>query len=218
MTIRVLVADDQEMVRAGIRMILDDADDVAVVAEAGDGVVAVDLARQLRPDVCLLDVRMPRMDGLEATRLLAGPEVIDPLRVVVITTFDLDEYVHTALRNGAAGFLLKDAGPVLLLEAVRAAHRGDVLVSPAVTVRLLAHFGAASTVTDLLQPTSPLTDREEEVLRATARGRSNAEIAAELFISLGTVKTHLSNLQDKIGARNRVELAAFAWQSGRMAD
>ncbi len=218
MTIRVLVADDQEMVRAGIRMILDDADDVEVVAEAGDGVVAVDLARQLRPDVCLLDVRMPRMDGLEATRLLAGPEVIDPLRVVVITTFDLDEYVHTALRNGAAGFLLKDAGPVLLLEAVRAAHRGDVLVSPAVTVRLLAHFGAASTVTDLLQPTSPLTDREEEVLRATARGRSNAEIAAELFISLGTVKTHLSNLQDKIGARNRVELAAFAWQSGRMAD
>ena len=200
------------------RMILDDADDVEVVAEAGDGVVAVDLARQLRPDVCLLDVRMPRMDGLEATRLLAGPEVIDPLRVVVITTFDLDEYVHTALRNGAAGFLLKDAGPVLLLEAVRAAHRGDVLVSPAVTVRLLAHFGAASTVTDLLQPTSPLTDREEEVLRATARGRSNAEIAAELFISLGTVKTHLSNLQDKIGARNRVELAAFAWQSGRMAD
>ena len=218
MTIRVLVADDQEMVRAGIRMILDDADDVEVVAEAGDGVVAVDLARQLRPDVCLLDVRMPRMDGLEATRLLAGPEVIDPLRVVVITTFDLDEYVHTALRNGAAGLLLKDAGPVLLLEAVRAAHRGDVLVSPAVTVRLLAHFGAASTVTDLLQPTSPLTDREEEVLRATARGRSNAEIAAELFISLGTVKTHLSNLQDKIGARNRVELAAFAWQSGRMAD
>ncbi len=218
MTIRVLVADDQEMVRAGIRMILDDADDVEVVAEAGDGVVAVDLARQLRPDVCLLDVRMPRMDGLEATRLLAGPEVIDPLRVVVITTFDLDEYVHTALRNGAAGFLLKDAGPDLLLEAVRAAHRGDVLVSPAVTVRLLAHFGAASTVTDLLQPTSPLTDREEEVLRATARGRSNAEIAAELFISLGTVKTHLSNLQDKIGARNRVELAAFAWQSGRMAD
>lgn len=215
MTIRVLMADDQEMVRAGFRMILDDADDIEVVAEAADGATAVALARELRPDVCLMDVRMPGMDGLEATRRLAGPDVADPLRVVVVTTFDLDEYVHAALRNGAAGFLLKDAGPVLLLEAVRAAHRGDVLVSPSVTVRLLAHFDGTASAPPL-QPVTPLTDREEEVLRAVARGRSNAEIAAELFIALGTVKTHLSSLQDKVGARNRVELAAFAWQSGRM--
>ena len=218
MTIRVLIADDQEMVRAGFRMILDDAADIDVVAEAADGAAAVALARELRPDVCLMDVRMPHLDGLEATRRLAGPEVADPLRVVVVTTFDLDEYVHTALRNGAAGFLLKDAGPTLLLEAVRAAHRGDVLVSPSITVRLLAHFSEAAPVIEPAQPATPLTDREEEVLRAAARGRSNTEIADELYISLGTVKTHLSSLQDKVGARNRVELAAFAWQSGRMRD
>ncbi len=216
MTIRVLLADDQEMVRAGFRMILDDADDIEVVAEAADGATAVTLARNLRPDVCLMDIRMPHMDGLEATRRLAGPAVADPLRVVVVTTFDLDEYVHAALRHGAAGFLLKDAGPILLLEAVRAAHRGDVLVSPSVTVRLLAHFASSMTPTITVQSVVPLTGREEEVLRAAARGRSNGEIADELFISLGTVKTHLSNLQDKVGARNRVELAAFAWESGRM--
>lgn len=216
MTISVLVADDQEMVRAGFRMILDHADDIEVVAEAADGATAVALARELRPDVCLMDVRMPHVDGLEATRRLAGPDVADPLRVVVVTTFDLDEYVHAALRNGAAGFLLKDAGPTLLLEAVRAAHRGDVLVSPSVTVRLLAHFSEATTATEPVRPVAPLTDREEEVLRAAARGRSNTEIAEELFISLGTVKTHLSSLQAKVGARNRVELAAFAWRSGRM--
>jgi len=218
MTIRVLVADDQEMVRAGFRMIIDDADDMEVIAEAADGATAVALARDLRPDVCLMDVRMPHMDGLEATRRLAGPDIADPLRVVVVTTFDLDEYVLAALRNGAAGFLLKHAGPVLLLEAVRAAHRGDVLVSPSITVRLLAHFSAANPMTEPAQPAPPLTNREEEVLRAAARGRSNPEIAEELFISLGTVKTHLSSLQDKVGARNRVELAAFAWQSGRMRD
>ncbi len=218
MTIRVLLADDQEMVRAGFRMILDDADDMEVVAEAGDGSTAVTLARDMRPDVCLMDVRMPRMDGLEATRRLAGPDIVDPLRVVVVTTFDLDEYVHAALRNGAAGFLLKDSGPTLLLEAVRAAHRGDVLVSPSITVRLLAHFSAPAPDVTTIQPAVPLTEREEEVLRAAARGRSNAEIAGDLFISLGTVKTHLSSLQAKVSARNRVELAAFAWQSGRMRD
>ncbi len=218
MTIRVLVADDQEMVRAGFRMILDDADDMVVVAEAADGATAVALARELRPDVCLMDVRMPVLDGLEATRRLAGPDVPDPLRVVVVTTFDLDEYVHAALTNGAAGFLLKDAGPALLLEAVRAAHRGDVLVSPSVTVRLLGHFRSNAPAAGVVEPVVPLTPREEEVLRAVARGRSNAEIGDELFISLGTVKKHLSTLQDKIGARNRVELAAFAWESGRMDD
>src|SRR5690606_19979525 len=132
-TIRVLVADDQAMVRAGFRMILDSEDDIEVVGEAADGQAAVDLARRLRPDVCLMDIRMPRLDGLDATRLLAGPDVADPIAVVVVTTFDLDDYVHAALRNGATGFLLKDAGPALLIEAVRAAVRGDVLVSPSVT-------------------------------------------------------------------------------------
>jgi DNA-binding NarL/FixJ family response regulator len=222
MTIRVLLADDQEMVRAGFRMILNDAADIEVIGEASDGATAVALAKELRPDVCLMDIRMPKIDGLEATRQLAGPEVADPMRVVIVTTFDLDQYVHTALCNGAAGFLLKNAGPTLLLEAVRAAHRGDVLVSPSITVRLLAQFSRALAAqkdgSALLQPATSLTDREEEVLRATATGRSNAEISEELFISLGTVKAHLSSLQAKIGARNRVELAAFAWHSGRMPE
>jgi DNA-binding NarL/FixJ family response regulator len=219
--LRILLADDQEMVRAGFRMILDSVDGMAVVAEAADGERAVELAEQLRPDVCLMDIRMPVLDGLEATRRLAGPGVADPLRVVVVTTFDLDDYVFAALRNGAAGFLLKDAGPTLLIEAVRAAVRGDVLVSPSVTVRLLEHFAAERSdgpeaTEPVAQPIAPLTDREEEVLRAAARGRSNAEIAEELYISLSTVKTHLASLQDKVGARNRVELAGWAWRTGRM--
>lgn len=216
MTIRVLLADDQEMVRTGFRLILQDADDIEVVAEAADGATAVSLARELRPDVVLMDVRMPVLDGIEATRLLAGPSAADPLRVVVVTTFDLDEYVHTALLNGATGFLLKDAGPTLLIEAVRAAHRGEVLVSPAVTVRLLEHYRNAASRAQCAEPVVPLSDREEQVLLAAARGRTNTEIAEGLHISLGTVKKHLSSIQDKVGARNRVELAAFAWQSGRM--
>jgi DNA-binding NarL/FixJ family response regulator len=217
-TIRVLLADDQEMVRAGFRMILDAQSDVEVVGEAADGRTAVDLARQLRPDVCLLDIRMPELDGLEATRLLAGPDVADPIPVVVVTTFDLDDYVHRALRNGASGFLLKDAGPVLLVEAVRAAARGDALVSPSVTVRLLQHFAdaGAGPSPERAQPIEPLSDREEEVLRAVALGRTNAELAEELYISLSTVKSHVASLMTKVGARNRVELAAWAWQTGRM--
>ncbi|HEY3142178.1 MAG TPA: response regulator transcription factor [Acidimicrobiales bacterium] len=216
MTLRVLLADDQEMVRAGFRMILEAQPDIEVVAEAGDGQAAVDLARELRPDVCLLDIRMPRLDGLDATRLLAGPEVAEPIPVVVVTTFDLDDYVHRALRNGASGFLLKDAGAALLVEAVRAAGRGDALVSPKVTVRLLEHFARATASEPRRQPLEPLSEREEEVLRAVARGRTNAELADELFISLSTVKSHLASLQTKLGARNRVELAAWAWETGRM--
>lgn len=218
-TITVLIADDQEMVRAGFRLILENAAGVSVIGEAADGQRAVELARELRPDVCLMDIRMPGLDGLDATRALAGQGVDDPIKVVVVTTFDLDEYVHTALRNGAVGFLLKDAGPVLLIEAVRAAARGDVLVSPSMTARLLAHFAPSPTVDPRdtpAQPLAPLTEREEDVLRAAARGRSNAEIAAELYISTSTVKSHLAALQGKIGARNRVELAAWAWQTGRM--
>jgi DNA-binding NarL/FixJ family response regulator len=216
--IRVLIADDQEMVRAGFRMILETQDDIEVVADVPDGVSAVRLARELRPDVCLLDIRMPGMDGLEVTKSLAGPGVTDPLKVVVVTTFDLDEYVHTALTNGANGFLLKDAGPALLLEAVRAADRGDALVSPQITVRLLRHFATANaTAPAPASTTEALTERELDVVRAAARGLTNTEIGTELYLSLSTVKTHLAAVQAKIGARNRVEVAAWAWRTGLMA-
>jgi DNA-binding NarL/FixJ family response regulator len=216
MTIRVLIADDQEMVRTGFRMILDAQDDIEVVADVADGISAVRKARELRPDVCLLDIRMPGLDGLEVTRQLAGPDVVDPLKVVVVTTFDLDEYVHAALRNGASGFLLKDAGPALLIEAVRAAERGDALVSPQVTVRLLKHFDGGSVKRNVAPPNDPLTARELDVAKAAARGLTNTEIGTELFLSLSTVKTHLASVQGKVNARNRVEIAAWAWQSGVM--
>jgi DNA-binding NarL/FixJ family response regulator len=217
-TIRVLVADDQDIVRAGLRMILDAQPGIEVVAEAADGRQALDLARRLRPDVCLLDIRMPELDGIEVTRLLAGPDVADPLAVVVITTFDLDDYVHGALKAGARGFLLKDAGPDLLSQAVRAAAAGDALIAPSVTARLLATFSqlGASSSAPAAQPIVPLTEREEEVLLTVALGRTNAEIADELSISLSTVKTHLASLMDKLGARNRVELAMWAYETGRM--
>ncbi|MEV6909709.1 response regulator transcription factor [Amycolatopsis sp. NPDC051071] len=212
--IRVLIADDQDMVRIGFRMILDSHDDIEVVADVADGVSAVAKARELRPDVCLLDIRMPGIDGLEVTKQLAGPDVADPLKVVVVTTFDLDEYVHTALRNGASGFLLKDAGPALLIEAVRAAARGDALVSPQITVRLLKHFDGGTVKRDAHPPSEPLTARELDVVKAAAKGLTNTEIGTELFLSLSTVKTHLASVQGKVGARNRVEIAAWAWRSG----
>jgi DNA-binding NarL/FixJ family response regulator len=215
MMIRVLVADDQEMVRTGLRMILDAQPGIEVVAEAADGVEAVRLARELRPDVCLLDIRMPRLDGIAATRELAGPDVADPLAVVVITTFDLDEYVHGALKAGARGFLLKDAGPDLLAQAVQAAADGEALIAPSVTVRLLAAF-ASTPAASPRQPVDPLTPREEEVLLAVARGRTNSEIADELHISLSTVKSHLASLMAKLGVRNRVEIALWAYETGRL--
>ncbi|MDG4800298.1 response regulator transcription factor [Micromonospora sp. WMMD980] len=212
MSIRVLIADDQAMIRGGLRLILEDQPDITVVGEAGDGVEAVAEARRLRPDVCLVDIRMPRVDGIEVTRALAGPGTPHPLRVIVVTTFDLDEYVYGALRNGAVGFLLKDAGPALLVEAVRAAHNGDALVSPSVTLRLLRHVTAAGRPAPG-RSLPRLSAREMEVVRAIARGRTNQEIAAELFISLSTVKSHLSGIQTKLGARNRVEIAAWAWEN-----
>ncbi|GAA2271911.1 response regulator transcription factor [Nonomuraea roseoviolacea subsp. roseoviolacea] len=212
MTIRVLLADDQAMVRASLRIILEDEPGITVVAEAADGEEAVALARELRPDVCLVDVQMPRLDGVAVTRALAGPGVPDPLRVVVVTTFDLDVYVHGALLGGAAGFVLKDAGPALLVEAVRAAHAGDALISPSVTLRLLSRL-AGTGDGPRRRPVRALSEREAEVVRAVARGRTNQEIAAELSISLSTVKGHIAAVLAKLGARNRVEIAAWAWEN-----
>ena len=211
MTISVLIADDQAMIRGGLRLILEDQPDITVVGEAVDGVDAVEQARRLRPDVCLVDIRMPRVDGIEVTRALAGPGVVNPLRVIVVTTFDLDEYVYGALRGGAVGFILKDAGPALLVEAVRAAHNGDALVSPSITVRLLKHLTAARGPAS--GAAAKLSEREVEVVREIARGRTNQEVGAELFISLSTVKSHVSTIQTKLGLRNRVEIAAWAWEN-----
>jgi DNA-binding NarL/FixJ family response regulator len=210
--IRVLIADDQAMIRGGLRLILEDQPDITVVAEAADGTEAIRLARQLRPDVCLIDIRMPGKDGIEVTRAVAGPGVPDPLRVVIVTTFDLDEYVYGALRAGAAGFVLKGASPALLAEAVRAAHAGDALISPQVTLRLLRHVAPARA--SAARPlAAPLSARESEVVQAIAKGRTNTEIAADLFISLSTVKSHLASIHNKLGVRNRVEIASWAWET-----
>lgn len=215
MSIRVLIADDQHIVRSGLTMLLDAQHDIDVVGAAEDGREAVRLARQLRPDVGLFDIRMPLMDGIEATRQLAGPQVSDPLPIVVITTFDLDEYVHQALKAGARGFLLKDAGPALLTQAIHAAADGDALIAPSVTVRLLAAFAHSHTGARR-QPIEPLTAREEEVLVPVARGRTNEEIATDLHISQSTVKAHLASLMRKLSARNRVEVAMWAHETGRI--
>ena len=209
--LRVLLADDQAMVRGGFRLILESQPRITVAAEAADGIHAVALARELRPDVCLVDIRMPGMDGIEVTRALAGPDVPSPLRVVIVTTFDTDEYVYGALAAGAVGFLLKDAGPALLIEAVRAASAGDALISPSVTVRLLRQLAPLRSRA-AAGPASQLSERELDIARAIAKGRTNQEIAAELFISLSTVKTHITRIQDKLGVRNRVEIAAWSWE------
>ena len=214
--IRVLIADDQDIVRAGLAIILDGQPDIDVVGQASNGRDAVTMARQLRPDVCLFDIRMPELDGVEATRQLAGPGIEHPLAVIVITTFDTDEYVHGALKAGARGFLLKDAGPDLLVQAIRAAAAGDALIAPSVTARLLATFSSGTPRTPPAYPTEALTDREEEVVLTVARGRTNPEIADELHISLSTVKTHLAAVMTKLGARNRVEIAMWAYETGRI--
>ncbi|GAA0458708.1 response regulator transcription factor [Streptomyces sp. NPDC046215] len=219
MAITVVIADDQEMVRTGFRMILESQPDIEVVADVVDGEAALAAVEEHLPDVLLLDIRMPKLDGLEVTRRLSAlaathPERARRPRIVIVTTFDLDEYVHTALRNGASGFLLKDASPAMLVEAVHAAAVGDSLISPAITVRLLRDMAPAKAAGSVKAPSEPLTDREADVVRCLARGATNAEIAAELFVSLSTVKTHLANVQMKLDARNRVEIAAWAWESG----
>jgi DNA-binding NarL/FixJ family response regulator len=212
----VLIADDQDIIRTGLATILNGQPDIEVIGQAVDGRDAVELARRLRPDVCLFDIRMPHLDGVEATRLLAGPDVEDPIPVVVITTFDTDAYITGALRAGAKGFLLKDAGPQLLVQAIHAAAEGDALIAPAITTRLLEKFAASGNYPDPVQPLSPLTEREEEVLITVAKGRTNAEIAGELHVSLSTVKFHLASLMTKIGARNRVEIAIWAYETRRV--
>lgn len=214
MNIRVLIADDQEIVRSGLTMILQAQEGIEVVGVAADGHRAVALAEQLRPDVCLFDIRMPGLDGIEATRRLAGRSVAEPLAVVIITTFDHDEYVYGALEAGARGFLLKDAGPALLVQALRAAAAGDALIAPKITGRLLSAFAGARPKRPA-EPSEPLTEREEEILSAVARGLANAEIATVLHISPSTVKSHVAALMGKLDARNRVQLAIWAHQTGR---
>lgn len=213
--IRLLLADDQEMVRVGFRMVLDAQPDMTVVGEAGDGAQAVQMAGELHPDVVLMDIRMPRMDGLEATRVIIDAE--PSTRVLVLTTFDLDEYVHSALRAGAAGFLLKDAGPSELLAGIRAVSSGDAVVAPSATRRLLERFlphnGEAAAPTDP-KLIDALSDREREVLTCVGQGLTNAEIAGKLFLAETTVKTHIGHVLTKLGLRDRVQMVITAYDAG----
>ncbi|MEU6611105.1 response regulator transcription factor [Streptomyces shenzhenensis] len=215
MSISVVIADDQEMVRTGFRLILEAQDEISVIGEASDGVEAVEVVRRLRPDVCLMDIRMPKLDGLEATRRLRRTpgNATDDTKIVIVTTFDLDEYVYRALRAGASGFVVKNSGPRLLIEAVHAAAVGDSLISPSVTVRLLEHLSPPQH-TENAAAAQRLSPQEHKIVRFVARGRTNNEIAEELTLSLSTVKSHLSRIQDKLRARNRVEIAAWAWEHG----
>lgn len=215
--IRVLLADDQEMARTGLEMMLSGADDIDVVAAVADGRAAVQAARELRPDVCLLDVRMPRLDGVSACRELMADPGPAAIRVVIITTFDDDRVVDDALDAGTSGFLLKTASAALVIEAVRAAASGDQLVAPEITTRLLRRLADAdqsrSRTSD--EPIDQLTPREEQVIELVAAGHTNAEVGVRLHLSVATVKTHVNSILTKLGARNRVEIAAFAFRTGR---
>ncbi|HSL63411.1 MAG TPA: response regulator transcription factor [Gaiellaceae bacterium] len=214
MSIRVLVADDQSMVRAGFRMLLSGEEDIEVVAEASNGLEAIDKAARFRPTVILMDIRMPELDGLEATRRILAAD--DSARILILTTFDLDEYVYEALAAGASGFVLKDDPPEQLIAAIRTVAAGDALLSPAVTKRVIEKF------THIPRPTPPkafdeLTTREREVFRLIANGCSNAEIAQQLFISDTTVKTHISHILQKLDLRDRVQAVVLAYQTGLFA-
>ena len=211
--IRVVLVDDQELVRAGFTMVLDAQPDIEVVGEAGDGVQALELLRRTRADVVLMDVRMPRMDGIEATRRVvaaSGP------KVVILTTFDLDEYAFAAIKAGAGGFLLKDAGPAQLIEAIKAVHSGDAVVAPSTTKRLLDRFAVhlPDAEKKAVGALESLTERENEVLRLVARGMSNAEIAGRLYVSEATVKTHMGRILMKLNLRDRVQAVVFAYETG----
>jgi DNA-binding NarL/FixJ family response regulator len=220
MSIRVLLVDDQALIRAGFRMILDAEDDMDVVGECADGTQAVDSVRRLKPDVVLMDIRMPEMDGIEATRLIAGGDGGGDgvPRVLMLTTFDLDEYVYDALRAGASGFLLKDAPAEQLVDGIRVIAQGDALLAPSVTKRLIHEFSRTG-ATQRSAPASleELTPRELEVFKLIARGMSNAEIAAELVVSETTVKTHVARVLMKLGVRDRVQAVVLAYESGVVA-
>jgi DNA-binding NarL/FixJ family response regulator len=215
-TIRVLLVDDQPLLRTGFRMILEAESDLVVVGEAGDGQQALEQVRALQPDVVLMDIRMPRMDGVEATRRIAGPGRDGPVKVLVLTTFDLDEYVVEALRAGASGFLLKDVPAEELVQAIRVVADGAAMLAPSITRRLLDLYATRlPTGEEAPSPAlNTLTEREMEVLRLVAKGLSNAEIAAELFVSETTVKTHVGHVLTKLGLRDRVQAAVFAYESG----
>ena len=216
MTTSVLLVDDQPLLRTGFRMILSAESDLRVVGEAGDGASAVELARRLRPDVVLMDIRMPGMDGIQATRALAGPGVEEPVKVLILTTFGLDEYVVESLRAGASGFLLKDAPPEDLVEAIRIVAAGEALLAPSVTRRLLDRVASRLPPAneDTIPALSQLTEREMEVLKLMARGMSNAEIAEKLVVSETTVKTHVSRVLGKLDLRDRVQAVILAYETG----
>jgi DNA-binding NarL/FixJ family response regulator len=215
MSVRVALADDQTLVRAGFRALLENADDIEVVGEAANGAEAVELARSARPDVVLMDIRMPLLDGLEATRRIVADELLAEVRVVVLTTFELDEYVFEALRAGASGFLLKDIDPADLRQAVRVVAGGDALLSPAVTRTLIQEFVARPARQSVApERLSALTDREREVMALVAEGLTNDEIGQRLFMSPATARTHVSRAMVKLGARDRAQLVVLAYQSG----
>ncbi|KQW07271.1 response regulator transcription factor [Streptomyces sp. Root369] len=212
--IRVLLADDQRLVRAGFRSILADEDDIEVVGEAADGQAAVSACHELSPDVVLMDIRMPGMDGLEASRAIAADERLASVKVVILTTFDLDDYVYGALRAGATGFLVKDTEPEELLQAVRVAARGDALISPSVTRRLIAEFAGRVRGPRPDPRLGALTEREREVMQLVAAGLTNDEIAARLVLAPSTAKTHVSRIMSKLGARDRSQVVVLAYESG----
>ncbi|MEU6805422.1 response regulator transcription factor [Streptomyces neyagawaensis] len=215
--IRVLLADDHWLVRAGFRSVLEDEDDIDVVGEAPDGHTAVAACRELTPDVVLMDIRMPGMDGLEAARLITGDEALASVRVVILTTFDLDDYVYGALRAGATGFLVKDSEPEQLLHAVRVAAAGDALISPSVTRRLIADFASRARGPRPDPRLDVLTEREREVMRLVAAGLTNDEIAQRLVLSQSTAKTHVSRIMTKVGARDRSQVVVLAYESGMVS-
>ncbi|HEY8472036.1 MAG TPA: response regulator transcription factor [Natronosporangium sp.] len=212
--IKVLLADDQALVRAGFRALLDAEPDIEVVGEAGDGAQAVRLAAQTKPDVILMDIRMPGMDGLAATRQIAADPAQAGVRIVILTTFELDEYVFEALRSGAAGFLVKDTEPVELVRGVRAVAAGDALLSPSVTRRVIEQFAVRAASPAPPRELATLTDREREVTALVGAGLSNEEIAQRLVVSPATAKTHVSRAMVKLGARDRAQLVVFAYEAG----